>query len=221
MNRPVVYTALATAVCLVGGMIAGLALGTLVHGLPFHAPEQTMVLLSSIPALAGVFGGGALWGYLTAQIHHFPNRGRFAVAGSIGYGLAFVSAVILLSLLERLFVEQSRFPGLPIHIIFTLLFVPAAFLVATVGAAAILLASPARARWSRSALVVGLVAALTFLVVDLALDAAGWRVGAPHAAERATMLTVSFVSSAVAALSAGALLGRILSKPPAQTPPAA
>ncbi|MEX2030533.1 MAG: hypothetical protein WD906_06145 [Anaerolineales bacterium] len=152
MSRSIPFTALATVGCLVGGVAAGFVLGSLVHGLPFHAPESTIVFLSTIPALAGVFGGGALWGIVLARIHGLPDRRRAAAAGSLGFGLAIFAAVLLLSVLERAFVEEGRLPGTLIHVVFTLLFVPATFLVASVGTAAILRAGGSPARWFRSAL---------------------------------------------------------------------
>jgi hypothetical protein len=54
---------------------------------------------------------------------------------------------------------------------------------------------------------VGLAAALAFLAVNLAMEAAGWVVGGPRAAERFTMLTVMFAGDLGAALAGGAVLG--------------
>ena len=83
--------------------------------------------------------------------------------------------------------------------------------MATLGTSAILLVSGNRAKWFRSALITGLTASLSFLIIDLLLDTLGMRVGAPGAAERFTMLTVAFLGSTAAAFSAGAILGRLLS----------
>ena len=220
MKRPVLTSAFVTAVSLVSGMVAGVVIGAIVHGLPFHAPEQAMVFLASLPVLVGVFGGGALWGSLLARIHNRPNRKATALAGALGFGLAVIIAALLLNVLERALVEQQRLPDVPIHVIFTLLFVPVTFLVATLGGSAILLVSGDRTHWFRSALVIGLAASLSFLIMDLVLDTLGMRVGAPDAAERATMLSVAFLGSAAAAFSGGAVLGRILSKGARHTPPA-
>jgi hypothetical protein len=94
-----------------------------------------------------------------------------------------------------------------------MLFVPAAFLIAGTSSLALGWAL----EWGRAApglaLRVGLVAALAFLAVDLSMEAAGWQVGAPGAAERATMLTVLFVSNIGAALAGGAMLGLTLTQP--------
>ena len=44
------------------------------------------------------------------------------------------------------------------------------------------------------------------------MEALGWQVGGPGAAERATMLTVLFVSNLGAALAGGAMLGMTLAQ---------
>lgn len=208
MKRPILASAVITVVSLMGGVIVGVGIVALVDRLPFHAPNQTLFLLVMIP----IFGGGALWGFLLTRIHGLPNKMGAAIAGSLSFGLGVIGAARLLGALERVLVAQHRLPGVPIHVIFTLLFVPATFLVATIGSSVILLVSGNRARWFLSALTAGAAAALSFLVVDLLLDALGFRVGAPRAAERATMLTVAFLSSAAAAFSAGAILGYVPSR---------
>ena len=53
------------------------------------------------------------------------------------------------------------------------------------------------------------VAALAFLAVNLGMEALGWQVGGPGAEERATMLTVLFVSSLGAALAGGASISEL------------
>lgn len=55
-------------------------------------------------------------------------------------------------------------------------------------------------------------AALAFAAVDILMDAAGRRVGAPGAAETATMMTVMGVGLVAAAAAMGAVLGRGLVK---------
>jgi hypothetical protein len=207
MKHAVLASAVVTVVSLMGGVLMGVVIGLLVDRLPFHAPDQMLIMLAMIP----IFGGGALWGLLLARINRLPNSLGAAIAGSISFGLGVIGAAYLLLALERVLVEQPHRHELPIHIIFTLLFVPATFLVATIGASAILLVSNNRFRWFPAALTAGLVAALSFLVIDLLLDALGFRVGAPRAAEHFTMLTVAFLSSSAAAFSAGAILGRFLS----------
>ncbi len=106
--------------------------------------------------------------------------------------------------------ERGGGPDLPVHQVFTLLFVPAAFLVAGMGGLALGLAQGDRALALRGFLSSGFTAALAFLVVDLIMDALGWRVGAPGAAARTTMLTVMMSGSLAAALAGGAATGYLL-----------
>jgi len=212
MIGPALTSAVVSAVSLMGGVGVGVALATLIDHLPFHTPEQTLLLLVMIP----IFGGGALWGCLLARIHGLPNRIGVSLAGSLSFGLSVVGAATLLLRLERILIQQHHLSGVPVHVIFTLLFVPATFLVATIGSSAILLVSGNRTNWPRVALMTGLTAAVSFLILDLTLDSVGMRVGAPRAVERFTMLTVAFLGSTAAAFSAGCILGRALSNAASQ-----
>jgi hypothetical protein len=191
-----------------GGIGVSVALVTQVDRLPLRTPEQTLLLLVMIQ----IFGGGALWGLLLARIHGLPNRAGVSLAGSLSFGLSVIGAATLLLRLERLLIAQHHLSGLPVHVIFTLLFVPATFLVATIGASTILLFSGNQTDWPRAALMTGLTAALSFLLIDLLLDNLGMRVGVPRAVERFTMLRVAFLGSTAAAFSGGAVLGQVLSK---------
>ena len=59
---------------------------------------------------------------------------------------------------------------------------------------------------------VGLAAGGAFLAVNLIMQAAGWVVGAPGAAERATMLTVMGLGNIGAALGGGGVMGQLLAR---------
>ena len=83
---------------------------------------------------------------------------------------------------------------------------PAAFFVAGITAFAIGVALGDIALALRLAAWTGLAAAAAFFVADILMDLAGWRVGAPGAAERATMLTVMMVGNLAAAAAGGAML---------------
>jgi hypothetical protein len=217
MKRSTLLTAAATVVSLMGGVITGVGIALLVGRLLIHAPDQTLILLILIP----IFSGGACWGYFLTRIHSLPNRKGASIAGSLSFGLGVISAATLLGTLERILVKQHYLSGVPIHVKFTLVFVPATFLVATIGGGAILLVNGSRANWFRSALATGLAASLSFLIMNLVLDTLGMRVGAPRAADHATMLTTAFLGSAAAAFAGGTILGRALSKSANNFPPVA
>ncbi len=210
MTRVLLQSALATAVSLLGGMLLGFLAGSAVHGLPFHIPEQTRVALASLPALAGILSGGALWGTLLARILANPAPRRMAAAGALFFGPTVLVTAILLSALEVAVVERGGGLSLPVYVIFTLLFVPATFFVTSVGSAAMLAAAGIGRTAVRSGLYCGLAGAGAFLGANVLLDLLGRRVGAPGAAERATMLTVLFAGSLAASLAGGAVLGGLL-----------
>src|SRR4029453_9621895 len=97
--------------------------------------------------------------------------------------------------------------GLEIHDVYTLLFVPATFLVVAAGSFALGLGL-GDARFGLSlALRSGLPAMVAFLVISRLMDALGWRVGGPNAAARATMVVVTLISMVGTAVVAGAVIG--------------
>ena len=118
----------------------------------------------------------------------------------------------MLTVLEGIFVEQHRGPALPIHVVYGFLFVPAVFVVAST--TALILATgfhmQTKKRW-QLALACGFAAAAAHLIVYQAMDRAGWRIGAPDAARRATMIVVTSLGALAAALAGGAVLGHFLS----------
>jgi hypothetical protein len=212
--RLAVHGALLTVACLFGGLLVGVAVGFLVFELlpggdDFAHPPPLNVTLAALPALAGFTVGSATWGVRMGRLAGGADRRRLAIAGALSFGPMTVALGIGLSALEPIAVAGFG-GGLPVHRLFTVLFVPTAFLIAGVSAWAVGLGL----RRPRLALAllwqVGLAAAAGFLVVNLALEAAGWVVGAPGAAERATMLTVMFAGNVGAALAGGASMGLAL-----------
>src|SRR5581483_10974522 len=126
------------------------------------------------------------------------------------FGSSVLAVVVLLTVLEQIIVEQGKGPPLPLHNVFTLLFVPAAALTAGLGGFALGLATRDRAFAARLGLWSGLAGGAAFLVVNGLLDALGFRVGAPGAAERATMVSTALLGSLAAAAAGGALIGTAL-----------
>lgn len=211
-RAPVIQSAIITPLCLIGSFFVGALLGDLVFfGLPGHMQDAAKVSLAALPTLLCVIAGGALWGRAMSRVAQARDVKRMMWAGALGYGPTVVLVGIGLTVLENLIVEQRRGPDLPIHDVFTLLFVPAAFVVGTLGALALGIGLKRTGLSARLALGSGLAAAITFFVIDRLLDALGWRVGAPGAAERATMLTVMLTGNVAASVAAGAVIGLLLS----------
>jgi hypothetical protein len=201
---------LVTALCLSGGMLVGLLAGIAVSGLPMHVPERTRNLLSALPVLAIVAAAGAIWGYAMARISGSGNKRRMTWAGGLSFAPSLILAGLALGRLEVFIVENGRGPDLPVHQVFTLLFVPAAFIVAGIGASALGLAAEGWRLALKLLFSAGAAGGLAFLLVNLGMDTLGFRVGAPGAAERATMLTVMLTGSLGAALAGGAAVGPLL-----------
>jgi hypothetical protein len=198
-----------TALGLVGGLMGGLIGGSLIfHNLIEKAPDPLTYALAALAFFGATLGGSALWGAGMARLARSPARRRAALAGMLGFvPITFVLNLVLVAI-EPIAVRAN----FPVHRLFTVLFVPSAFLIAGTSSLALGLAL----QWGRAAgmlaLRVGLAAALAFLIVNLAMEAQGWLIGAPGAEERGTMITVLIVGVAGAALAGGAALGVALAR---------
>lgn len=204
-----------------GGMLAvGYLAGSLVltfpamlvaSGLSPGLPERfgrwfffgTMAVLCSL--------GGLLWARRVAKSVGVRRRRSWAFAGAIAYGACAPMAVFALTEAETLLLRRAM-EGVeyPMHIAFAVLFSCAVFGVVALTALALGLAA------SRGREAVGIaassaaVATMTFLLVNLAFDLAGWRVGAPGAEERFTMVLVLAVGLLVSTFVSGATLTGLL-----------
>lgn len=212
VRRQILFSALATAGCLFGGLLVGFAIAIAVSNLPMHIPNQTLNFISMMLLLSILFFAGAAWGFAIAKIFSSENKRRMIWAGALSFSPALLLAGLMLATLERAIVERGQGPDLPVYIVFTILFVPAAFFIAGAGGLALGLAERNLRLGLRLAAGAGLSAALGFLLINLLMDALGWRVGAPGAAERATMLTVMMTGNLAAALAGGGILGYQLSR---------
>ena len=198
---------------LVGGLVIGVFFGSLLNeSLPMHVPEATRSLFSALPVLGTLAFAGACWGYVLGRVTGSPYRKRMALAGGLCYGLAIILVALSLTFLEVQIVEKGLGPDIQVHNLYTLLFVPGTFIVAAAGSLGLGLANKKLNLAIRSAIFAGLASAASFLIINLTMDALGWRVGAPGAAERATMLTVTLVGCLGAALAGGAVTSLLLRK---------
>ena len=202
-----------TIVTLFGGLLLDLVLGTIIfHNLPGHSledPSPAHTAIAAFPALLGFLAGGVAWGVSLTLIRPAPDSRRMAMAGLLGFGPITITLAIGLSVVETL-AGSSILRQIPIHRLFTLLFVPAAFLIAGISSWAIGRGFQDKALAWRLFWRVGLAAAATFLAVNLGMEAFGWVVGALGAAQRATMVTVLISGNLSAALDGGGVLGLTL-----------
>jgi hypothetical protein len=199
-----------TARDLLGGLLIGIALGGVLDEVMKFLPVLPRRAISALAA-AGVLGvAGSWWGrhmaYL-AGVHDERNPGRTA---AIAFGPSVVLIGLALAALEPRLVARGADAGWPIHVVFTLLFVPAALVIAAIGGFALGFGMRDLRLGATLAIRAGLSAALAFLIINVIMDALGWRVGGPNAAQRGTMLVVTALSSAAAALAAGSAIGHRL-----------
>ena len=209
MIRGAIYTVLS----LFGGLILGGIVGNAVfNALPGHTilnPAAGHIALSAVVALVVMTASSALWGILMGQLAQVQQLRRMAVAGALGFAPITIVLGIALSQLEPIAVEQLG-TQIPIHRLFTVLFVPTAFLIAGVGAWAIGWGVNGRSLAWRMSWRVGLAGALAFLLINVLMEAMGWQVGGPNAAERFTMLTVMAAGDLAAALAGGGTIGWLI-----------
>jgi len=203
--------ALLTVGYLFGGIFVGMALGTVVGSPTPGAFHMTRNVVAGVAAVASMTVAGAAWGReLAPRIGGAdPRRARWA--GALSFGPAVIIAALVLTMLEQRIVERGGGGTLPIHIIYGMLFVPATFFVASACAWIMGLGlGRTRAEQRTLTLTTGFAAAGAYVLVYLLMDLAGWKVGAPDAGKRATMLVVTGLGSLAAALAGGAALGAAL-----------
>lgn len=206
--RVAISSALLTTFVLIPGAILGLAVGGFVHEtLPWQLSDALNLALSALAAFIGMFVGGAVWGSSISRVTKAAAGRRMAVAGGIGFASSAAFVVFTLAFLENLVIEQQGGPELPVHNVFTLLFVPAAAIIAGVSGAALGLGVGDRAMAGKLAWICALAGGCAFLAVNLTMDALGWRVGALGAAERGTMVTTVLLGNLAAAMAGGAIIG--------------
>ena len=216
MVRPALRGALTTTMTLFGGLMLGLLAGSLTfHLIPGSNVNDVRLghaAIAAIPAVLGILAGGAAWGRQMGRIARADDMYRLTWAGALGFGTIATILALGLGIAEPAIVARFSQLGQPIHRVFTLLFTPSAFLIAGISAWAIGLGlHNNKLAWSLL-WQVGLTAGATFLTVNIFMEAMGWVVGAPGAAERATMLTIMSLGNFCAALTGGALMGRQLNK---------
>jgi hypothetical protein len=216
MVNPAGRGALLTLLTLFGGLLIGLIAGDiafrLIPGSSINDVKLGHAAIASIPALIGFLAGGAAWGIFMGRLAGNNDRRRMGLAGMLGFGPISILLATLLGLAEPALVGYFAQVGQPIHRVFTILFVPSAFLIAGTSALAIGIGLGA-AKLARSLFWrVGLTAAITFLVINLIMESLGWVVGAPGAAERATMITVLALGNTAAALTGGFVMGMSMDK---------
>ena len=183
----------------------------LVAGQQFAPHSETLAGLMALALVVGGLSlGGALWGRSVARRLGWANtRGVMAATGA-AYCVVMIAAMQALGTLERVLVEQGRTGGVPLHVLFAILFTAATFVVVAV--LGLVIGGLAKG-WRlalKLALAAGTASALAFLLADVVQDLLGRRVGGPHAAETFTMISVAFIGNIVASFIGGGVMGWML-----------
>jgi hypothetical protein len=196
---------------LIGAVVVGVAIGAGLHAAMPRVADWLRTGLAAVAALGAFAIGALLWGRAIAQLAGVadPNRIGRTTARVLAPGMIVLGVV--LSSLEPIIVARGASMGLPVHAVYALLFVPATAIIAAV--AAIILGTAMRDPSLTTRLVTrtAVSAATAFLIVDRLMDLGGWRVGAPDAGRRATMLVVTAIGACAAAIAGGASIGFVLS----------
>lgn len=204
-------TAGVTARDLVGGLLIGFAVGSLLEGVASPLPTWLRRTISTLAAATVVALAGRIWARHVAQLAG-PFVPRHLTRTGVIFGATTVVIALGLAALEPGLIARAAAAEIPVHTVYTVVFVPATALIAASGAFAL---GQALRDWRfgvRLSLVAGVSAAVAFLLSALLMATLGWRVGAPRAAERATMLVVTAVGAVAAAILAGSAIGYVLSQ---------
>lgn len=196
-------TGLLLPLSLVAGFFATSALSDIAMHQEVDAP------LAALSALLVLAAGGGLWARSLARLLAMSHPRRIAITGAASHAALVLAAVVGLGVLEQEFVEFGR-TSLPVHVLFTFLFVPATFAASGLLALAVACAAGQARRSPRIALLSGTASALAFLALNVLQDLLGRRVGGPNAAETATMITVTLACNVAAATVFTLVLGRLL-----------
>lgn len=136
--KAALHGAFLTLLTLFGGLLAGSAVGNLVfHLIPGSSVEDVKLghaAIAAFPALVGFLAGGAAWGVQMGRLAGNTETHRLSLAGMLGFGPVAILLTAGLGLGEPIIVGYLGERGRPVYRVFTLLFVPSAFIIAGVSA---------------------------------------------------------------------------------------
>jgi hypothetical protein len=130
--------------------------------------------------------------------------------GGLGFALPFITTVFSLSMAEAI-VTAGRI-SMPLHILFALLFNGGMLFTSSLHGLAHGIALKNSRVMVQLALASGVGGMLGFGLVNLVMDSIGLRVGAPNAAQTATVLMTMILGNIVGSFSGGAALGYVFAK---------
>ena len=202
MNRRLLVRSALAGLYLPGGLlltfIIASVLGQFIEG---TAGQIVLVALTLICCAVG----GALWSRTLAIHAQVPHSPRLLVFTGIVNAVGTILLMLVLGALEEDLVGNGN-TTLPVHNLYTLLFVSAAFisgagLGAIVGFCVDGVNLALRLAWRGA-----LASAAAYLILNILQDLLGRRVGGPNAAETATMITVTLVCNIGSAMALSVVL---------------
>lgn len=198
---------------IVGALIVGVAIGATINATTSFLVAWVRTALAAIAAVIVIIAGAYSWGRSIARLATLNDERRIArtTAAIIAPGIVIIG--LILSTLEPVLVARGALIGMSIHAVYALVFVAATLIIAGLGGFALGIGARDIALAGRLSAASGFAAAAAFFVVSVVMYALGWRVGAPDAGRRATMLVVTALGATAAALSAGAAIGAVLAGP--------
>lgn len=193
-------------------LFGGVAVSTVgVAILSMHVPDSNLRPLLFIAVIvAGTAAGGAAFARAMGRLVGFTELRRPGWSGS-SFGLLVITAALVLSGPEAVALSGVEQPwGLPVHILFGVVFVPAVFCVVflfglAVSAALRLGVAAVVVAWKMAAAGSG-----AFLAATIIQDLLGRRVGGPNAEVTFTMLSVMLIGLLAAAVASGAVMASLL-----------
>jgi hypothetical protein len=201
-----------TARDILGALTLAGVIGSAVDALGAVLPMIVSRGAAVVAAVLVIYFGIRLWGRDMARIARRPDAAGISKHGALTFATVLGLVALALGLAEPLAVRLGARSSLRVDQVYTLLFVPTTLIIASAGAYLLARSHGGASSAVRLAAQCGLASAVVFLAVDLGMDALGWRVGAPGAGRRATMLVVTTLGMACAAVTAGGVIGLYLSR---------
>jgi len=196
----------------VGGLLLAAAAGGVFDALATPLPVLPRRILSVAIAMAVLFQAMNLWSRDMARLGGRPGARPIGTAGALLLAVLFGAVGFALGMTEPFIVGRAASQGVQIHQVYMILFVTATLLIATAGTFTLGRGLHGNRFAVRLGMGSGIGAATAFLTVALTMDAIGWRVGAPDAAKRATMVVVTALGLIAAGIAAGAVVGIMLTQ---------
>lgn len=202
----IIRAAALTSRDVVGGLVVAVAAGSAADALAFLPilPRRVLAVAIAVTVLAQAF---KLWGRDIAQLMDLTGTSVITRGGTWLLAVLFAVVALVLGLTEPFLVGRAASRGMQIHELYMMLFVTATLVLAAAGTFTLGRGLRGTAFGARLGAASGFAAAAAFFAVVVTMDTLGWRVGAPEASKRATMVVVTSAGLLAAGIASGAVVG--------------